>query len=183
MHRRGFLKAASAAAFFAVLLSCAASYGAVRASAKSDVTLRIDGDAERPLDLTVDQLRERFKADLKSVRFKIKDRETTYQAVPLQKIIEAAAPKANPAVKNHALAFALLVTAKDGYVVQLSWGELLPDYGAREVYLALAEEGEGGPARLPRLLVVGDKRLGRCTHDVQRIRIIDGIKLANAKEQ
>ena len=66
----------------------------------------------------------------------------------------------------------VVVTARDGYVLALSAGELAPELGARQVLLAY--ERDGAPLPLEkglRLVVPGDIRGARSVYDVARIDV------------
>lgn len=75
----------------------------------------------------------------------------------------------NGPAKNAKLRHIVLVTARDGYTVALSLGEIDPDYEGKPVILAYKKNGN----RMPdlRLIVPGDKHSGRAVYDVVKIAV------------
>ena len=71
--------------------------------------------------------------------------------------------------KNPELRHAIRITAKDGYVVVTSSGEIAPDFGARGVIVAY--ERDGKPLDEFRIVMPGDKHGGRNVRDVVSINI------------
>ena len=71
--------------------------------------------------------------------------------------------------KNPELRHAICITAKDGYVVVTSSGEIAPDFGARGVIVAY--ERDGKPLDEFRIVMPGDKHGGRNVRDVVSINI------------
>ena len=66
----------------------------------------------------------------------------------------------------------------DGYTVDFSLPELLPEFGHHAVWVALDEDGkpltgETGPASL---LVPDDVKAGRWVHGLTAITVVDGAK-------
>src|SRR6185295_18777948 len=108
-----------------------------------------------------------------------KNEESTARALSLLTLIQAARPRLDPKRKNHLLAFAVFVRAKDGYTTSFSLGELLPEQGKREVWIALDRNGKPLPeAEGPvRLLVIGEEKPARWTFGVTRIQVVDGAQL------
>jgi len=71
--------------------------------------------------------------------------------------------------KNPELRHAIRITAKDGYVVVTSSGEIAPDFGAKGVIVAY--ERDGKPLDDFRIVMPGDKHGGRNVRDVVSINI------------
>jgi len=71
--------------------------------------------------------------------------------------------------KNPELRHAIRITAKDGYVVVTSSGEIAPDFGARGVIVAY--ERDGKPLDEFRIVMPGDKHGGRNVRDVVSINV------------
>ena len=71
--------------------------------------------------------------------------------------------------KNPELRHAIRITAKDGYVVVTSSGEIAPDFGAKGVIVAY--ERDGKPLDELRIVMPGDKHGGRNVRDVVSINI------------
>ena len=71
--------------------------------------------------------------------------------------------------KNPELRHAIRITAKDGYVVVTSSGEIAPDFGAKGAIVAY--ERDGKPLDDFRIVMPGDKHGGRNVRDVVSINI------------
>ena len=73
--------------------------------------------------------------------------------------------------KNAALKHTLLITGADGYAVSVAFGEMDPNFAAKQVLLAY--DGAGGKASFAhlRLLVPGDLHGGRSVSDVTSIEV------------
>ena len=71
--------------------------------------------------------------------------------------------------KNPELRHAIRITAKDGYVVVTSSGEIAPDFGAEGAIVAY--ERDGKPLDEFRIVMPGDKHGGRNVRDVVSINI------------
>jgi O-glycosyl hydrolase len=71
--------------------------------------------------------------------------------------------------KNPELRHPIRITAKDGYVVVTSSGEIAPDFGAKGVIVAY--ERDGKPLDDFRIVMPGDKHGGRNVRDVVSINI------------
>jgi hypothetical protein len=74
--------------------------------------------------------------------------------------------------KNASLRHTVIVTARDGYSVALSLGELDPDFEGKEVILAYLKDGSrlGAPDGI-RLIVPSDRHGGRTVRDVVTIAV------------
>ena len=86
----------------------------------------------------------------------------------LWSLIEAAGG-IDDSAKNPELRHAIRITAKDGYVVVTSSGEIAPDFGARGVIVAY--ERDGKPLDEFRIVMPGDKHGGRNVRDVVSINV------------
>jgi len=71
---------------------------------------------------------------------------------------------------NGELRKTILVTAKDGYEIAFSIGEIHPDFGNTPLMLATEVDGKpvGGGWRI---VVPGDKRGARAVHDITKIEL------------
>ncbi len=137
--------------------------------------LSVSGAAVKPGVWDAARLKRDFGSDLKTVTYTLKGKPHTAQVLPLLALVEAAAPRLNPNIKNHRLQFVVLVRGRDGYTAAFSLAELSPDLGQRAVWLALDEDGqplpaESGPANL---VVPGDAKPGRWVHSVAAIVVRD----------
>jgi DMSO/TMAO reductase YedYZ molybdopterin-dependent catalytic subunit len=134
-------------------------------------TFTVTGAVGNPLTLTAADLR-RFPAHREWVRFESGDgvQRHHYTGARLFDALTAAGPRFDPAIKNHKLVFAVLVTATDGYRSVVAWAEFDPDFAGTDVLLAYREDGK----RLdrPRLVVPGDRKGGRYVSAVTEVQLI-----------
>lgn len=70
---------------------------------------------------------------------------------------------------HHRVRQVLTVTGKDGYTAVLALGEIDPEFAGKPAIVALA--GDDRAADLPRLVVPGDKRLGRSVRTVAALSV------------
>ncbi len=143
-------------------------------------TFRVEGAVDHPGEWSVARLQKEFAGDIRTVHYSRKGEDGSAQCVPLLSLIEAAHPKLNRKVKNHELAFVALVRADDGYTIAFSLGELLPEFGKQQVYLALDRDGkplneEDAPVQL---IVPADSKPARWIHGIARIVVVDGFNVA-----
>lgn len=181
-------------AFFAILIGistlalCLVTPVPARSGARPPerrTSFRIEGAVEKSDDWTVERLSKEFAGEVKTVSYMRKETKEEARCVPLLSLVQAAKPRLNPKVKNHALAFVVLVRADDGYTMAFSMGELTPAVGKRDVWLALDLNGkplseEDGPVQL---LVPQDEKPARWVHGVATITVVDGFELANPKRK
>lgn len=149
---------------------------------KAPESIALTGAVEKAGDWTGESLAKEFAADVKEISYTLKGQSAKARVIPLAKLVMAARPKVDPKQKNHLIAFAVVIRAKDGYAASFSMGELLPEFAGAEIYLAL--DRDGGPLpereRPVSLLVVGDKKPSRWVHGIQTVTVIDGLA-ANKK--
>lgn len=95
----------------------------------------------------------------------------TFEGPLLLDVLDLAGPAFDEGAKNDKLNHAVVVTASDGYVAAVAWGEIDPEFENKEVLLALREDGaplvDG-----PRLTVPGDGRGGRYVSAVVDVTIV-----------
>ena len=101
-----------------------------------------------------------------------------YTGPRLWDVLLLAKPAIDPNRRESALHFYVVLTARDGYVVVLSLGEIDPEFGGQPYLLAWAEDGkplasDRGPAMLA---PPGDATEGRYIYAVATIEIrsVDG---------
>lgn len=154
-----------------MLVLCSAGF----ASAQSETTLHIGGAVSKPADWTADKLRDAFASQIKKVEYTAKGQKHASNCVPLLAIVQAAEPVTNPKHRNYALRLAVVVSASDGYAVTFGMGDLMPDVGNREVWVALDMDGAPLSGRdLPaKLIVPGDAKPSRAIWGVTKIDVID----------
>src|SRR5579871_3673527 len=93
---------------------------------QKEETFRIEGAVEKPADWTAARLATEFAGDVKTVTFTLKGEKGEARCVPLLAVLQAAKLRLNPKIKNHQLAFVVLVRAEDGYTIAFTLGEMLP---------------------------------------------------------
>jgi DMSO/TMAO reductase YedYZ molybdopterin-dependent catalytic subunit len=129
----------------------------------------LDGKVRQPRQFTVADLKN-LPAEHADVAFQT-ERGTTkssYTGVLLWSLVEAAGGIDDDA-KGAALRHAIRITAKDGYVVVTSTGEIAPDFGAKPALVAY--ERDGKPLDDIRIVMPGDKHGGRNIRDVVSIKV------------
>jgi len=152
----------AAAALVAALLLIAPA-------AAQSPTLSLDGKVKQPRHWTLDDLRK-MPAEHADISFQTEKGPVTasFTGVRLWSLIEAAGG-IDDAAKGAALRHAIRITAKDGYVVVTSTGEIAPDFGDKQALVAY--ERDGKPLDDFRIVMPGDKHGGRNARDVVTISI------------
>ena len=131
--------------------------------------LVLQGKVRQPQRLTFEDLKK-MPAEHADVSYQT-DRGpviASFTGVLLWSLIGAAGG-IDDSAKNPELRHAIRITAKDGYVVVTSSGEIAPDFGAKGVIVAY--ERDGKPLEDFRIVVPGDKHGGRNVRDVVSINI------------
>ena len=138
--------------------------------------LQIAGAIAKPIGYSPSALRGQFGGSLQAITYTRKGIKHTAHAVPLWAVLQTAAPRVNPQIKNHVLQFVVLVSGQDGYTAAFSFGELAPAFGNKPVWLALDEDnkplGEGTDGGVD-LVVPDDVKAGRWVHSVMRVSVVD----------
>src|SRR5215467_606430 len=96
--------------------------------------------------------------------------EASFTGVPFWTLLGEVGGIDDPA-KRAELRHVIRVTARDGYVVVLSTGEIAPDFGAKPALLAYQRDDEAPAAAGFRLVMPGDKHGGRYVRDVISIEV------------
>jgi DMSO/TMAO reductase YedYZ molybdopterin-dependent catalytic subunit len=96
--------------------------------------------------------------------------EVSFTGVLLWTLLGEAGGIDDPA-KRAELRHVIRITARDGYVVVLSTGEIAPDFGAKPALLAYRRNDEAPAAAGFRLVMPGDKHGGRYVRDVVSIEV------------
>jgi DMSO/TMAO reductase YedYZ molybdopterin-dependent catalytic subunit len=163
--------------FLVALLAVLAGVPGADADDKEAPRIRIGGAVEKAVDWTASDLLKEMAGDVKEARYTSKRQETKAKVIPLYKLLTAAKPKIDPKQKNHLLTFIVTVRARDGYAASFSVGELMPDCGGAEVYLAFDRDGQALPeqAQPASLVVPGDRKPSRWVRGVKSITIVDGL--------
>jgi len=152
-------------------------------AAQADNAIRVAGDVSSPTDWTADQLKQQFAGEIKQIHFTSKGQPHVSDCVALLSLLKAAGaptdfkmtPGADPKTKNLPLRLVVVVAGRDGYAVTFSLAELLPQFGNKDVWLALDIDGNplvehDGPARL---IVPDDVKPGRWVYAVTSVTVID----------
>ena len=132
-------------------------------------TLVLEGKVRQPQRWTLEDLKK-MPAEHADVSYQT-DRgpvKASFTGVLLWSLIGAAGG-IDDSAKNPELRHAIRITAKDGYVVVTSSGEIAPDFGAKGVIVAY--ERGGKPLDEFRIVMPGDKHGGRNVRDVVSINI------------
>ena len=131
--------------------------------------LSLEGKVKQPQHWTLDDLKK-MQADHADVTYQT-DRGPVaahFSGVLLWSLI-AAAGGIDYDSKGAELRHTIRITAKDGYVVVTSTGEIAPDFGGKSVLVAY--ERDGKPLDGFRIVMPGDKHGGRNVRDVVTIAI------------
>ena len=149
------------------------------APAKAAATFRVNGAVAQPGEWSVSKIERDFGKEIKTLNYSIKGKNYVSRCVPLLSLIEAAQPRFVGKTKHPKLRFLVKVQSQDGYSIWLSMGDLSPDFGKREIYVALDADGQpfAGKEAPVRLLVPGDKDYGRWIYGIKAITVVDGSKL------
>jgi hypothetical protein len=148
--------------------------------------LRVIGSVEKPQEWSAQQVREQFAKDVRAVSYMSRGQKVESKCVPMYALLKAAGAEVDlkmgagtePGKKNHALRLAVVVVSRDGYTAVFSLAELLPEVGARQVWLALDADGKPfseGEGHM-RLISPDDKNLSRWVRDVTTIQVVDASK-------
>jgi hypothetical protein len=146
-------------------------------------SFRVEGAVAKPTAWTPDQLAKELAGEVKSIEYTThKGEKETARAVPLLSVLQAAAPKIDPKIKNHQIAFIAVVRGRDGYTASFGFGELAADIGKREVWVALDRGGKPltGDAAPVQLIIPSDGTQARWVRGIARIVVVDGIQAATA---
>ena len=158
----------------------AAAVGTPEAAPISSDSLELVGLVERPGALTLDNLRRlpHESVDVTYETFASPERHR-FTGVRLYDVLQEVGVVAEPGDRTPLLRRYLVVTAKDGYRVVVSGGELDPNFGDVPMLLAWERDGqpltgEEGPLQL---VVPGDKLVSRYVYGVAQIEVL-GIESA-----
>ncbi|QXE35675.1 molybdopterin-dependent oxidoreductase [Streptomyces sp. GMY02] len=111
----------------------------------SAVALLLAGEVERPVSLTVADLRERWEQHRADVVFHCATsgpRHHVFEGPLLREVVDTAKPAFDARRRKDRSRFLLAVTGGDGHHTVLSWAELDADFGNVPVLLATTMDGE-----------------------------------------
>jgi DMSO/TMAO reductase YedYZ molybdopterin-dependent catalytic subunit len=137
-----------------------------------ELKLLVTGDVPTPLTLTAKDL-----ASMPRETAHVDDPDggkTTYEGVPLQEILTKAGIPFGRQMRGKDLAGYVLASAKDGYEIVFSLGELDPDLGGEKVLVADKRDGKPlfeyqGPARL---VLPADKAGARSVRMLEKLEVV-----------
>jgi len=158
----------------AVLVVPSGSAVAARGHHSQVAKVVVTGEVQRRHLYTVTRLRA-FPQHTVTVQFASGTgiEQHTFTGPLLIDVATASAPHFDSSVKNDQLRFFVAATGTDGYRAIVSWGEIDPAFGARQVLLATAQDGTPLDTVGPRLIVPGDAKGGRYVSAVDQIHIGD----------
>ncbi|MGW5364409.1 molybdopterin-dependent oxidoreductase [Actinopolymorpha pittospori] len=126
------------------------------------VTLLVDGAVNQPGRLSVADLarlpRQRITVTFRSGSG---SQTHTYTGPRLVDVLDKVQPRFDPAIKNDKLRHVVTATGSEGYRAAVAWGEIDADFEAKNVLVALTEDGRPAADGRPRLVVPGDLHGGR----------------------
>jgi DMSO/TMAO reductase YedYZ molybdopterin-dependent catalytic subunit len=162
-HLRLALTTIAALIFCSVLLS---------AQTVQDLKLVVTGDVPTPLTLSATDL-----AAMPRESVEVADPDggkTTYEGVPLQEILKKAGIAFGRQMRGKDLAGYVLASAKDGYEIVFSLGELDPDLGGTRALVADKRDSKPlfqyqGPVRL---VLPGDKAGARSVRMLEKLEVV-----------
>jgi DMSO/TMAO reductase YedYZ molybdopterin-dependent catalytic subunit len=141
----------------------------VTPAAAQNATVSLEGKVKQPKQFTVEALKkmpaEHAEVSFQSERGTVK---ASYTGVLLWSLIEAAGGLDDDP-KGAALRHAIRITAKDGYVVVTSTGEIAPDFGGKAALVAYERDGKSLDDF--RIVMLGDRHGGRNVRDVMTIAV------------
>jgi DMSO/TMAO reductase YedYZ molybdopterin-dependent catalytic subunit len=142
-------------------------------TASKPAQLAIKGDVEKPLSVTLDDLRHMPRTTLKVTNPHDK-KEENYQGVLLSELLKRAGVPQGSQLRGAAMATFVQADAADGYRVVFSLAELDSDFQDSEVIVADTMNGaplddKTGPFRL---VAPHDKRPARWVRMVQSLTVV-----------
>jgi DMSO/TMAO reductase YedYZ molybdopterin-dependent catalytic subunit len=145
--------------------------------AQTEAKLIVSGDIATPLTITAAEL-----ASMPRETIELNDPETAdheggkfkYEGVSLQEVLKKAGVPFGSAIRGKWLAAYVLASAKDGYQVVYSLGELDSSFGNEKVLIVDKRDGKPlfgyqGPLRL---VVAGDKAGARDVRMLEKLEIV-----------
>jgi len=133
--------------------------------------LLIDGKVKRAQRLSVDAL-HRLPAERVDVSFQTSHgtEKSSYTGVLLWRLLDEAGGIDDPA-KGAELHHTISITARDGYTVVISTGEIAPDFGGKAAMIAYERDGVELGAQGLRVIMPGDRHGGRYVRDVVEMEV------------
>ena len=137
--------------------------------------LIISGDVQKPLSLSLDDLRHEARTTVKATNEHQDNHEEVYSGVLLSALLKKAGVPTGPQLRGAAMATYVVAEGADGYRVTFSIAELDSDFQNSEVIVADTLNGapldqKVGPLRL---VVPHDKRPARWVRTLRSIRVVE----------
>ena len=142
---------------------------------------QVRGDVTRPSTWTVARVEKDLKDRVKVVNYTHRGDPYTSRCISLIDFVRAVGPKTRKGVGDPLLGFVAVVRAGNGYTASFALGELLPEYGNKEVWIVLDRDGkplppDEGPVRL--LIPSEPDKRERWVYGIRSITLIDGARAA-----
>jgi DMSO/TMAO reductase YedYZ molybdopterin-dependent catalytic subunit len=145
--------------------------------AQSEAKIVITGDVTAPLTITASDLAGMPRESIELTDPETADHEGgkfTYEGVSLQEVLKKAGIPFEKGIRGKLLASYVLASAKDGYQVVFSFGELDSSFGNEKVLIVDKRNGKPlfayqGPLRL---VVAGDKAGARDVRMLEKIEVV-----------
>jgi DMSO/TMAO reductase YedYZ molybdopterin-dependent catalytic subunit len=138
-----------------------------------DARLAVNGDVDKPLSLSLADLRGLPRQTL-TVMNEHEKKDETYQGVPLAEILKRAGVPQGSALRGPALAICVRAEGADGYAVVFALAELDSSVQDSSVLVADTLDGQPIPDKLGplRLVAPHDKRPARWVRMLRSITVI-----------
>ncbi|MGW6744041.1 molybdopterin-dependent oxidoreductase [Streptomyces sp. NPDC055025] len=124
------------------------------------VSLLLRGEVERPVALTVADLREQWQQHRADVVFHCASagpRHHTFEGPLLREVVDSAKPAFDARRRKDRSRFLLAVTGGDGHHTVLSWAEMDADFGNVPILLATTMDGQSLESAGSQLVVPSDR--------------------------
>jgi DMSO/TMAO reductase YedYZ molybdopterin-dependent catalytic subunit len=145
----------------------------VAPAAAADVHLAVNGDVEKPLSLSLADLRALPRQTI-TVMNEHEKKDETYQGVPLAEILKRAGVPQGAGLRGPAMAIYVRAEGADGYAVIFGLAELDSSIQDAGVLVADTLDGQPIPDKIGplRLVVPHDKRPARWVRMLQTVTVI-----------
>lgn len=158
--------------FLAVAGALARAQSPAPAPSAATFKLTVGGDVEKPLSLSLDDLKHSPRTTLK-VMNPHENKEENYEGVPLAKILEQAGVPHGSQLRGNSMTTVVIAEGADGYRAVFALPELDSDF--QEANIIVADTLDGAPIndKLGPLRVVApkDKRPARWVRNLKSITI------------
>ncbi|HXC28963.1 MAG TPA: hypothetical protein VNV38_13490 [Stellaceae bacterium] len=133
--------------------------------------LSLTGKVAHPQQFSLDKLKALASQQVQvSFQSERGEQKMTFTGVPLWALLDEAGGLADTE-KGAALHHTIKITAKDGYWVVISTGEIAPDLGGKPAMITYQRDDEAPGASGFRLVMPGDKHGARYVRDVVTIDV------------